>query len=51
MFELLVTGLFLFGGLIIMPLAYGLALLICNPVPLHRKNQTKDGAEKKCGWK
>lgn len=51
MLELLIVGFWLFGGLIVMPLAYGLALLICNPVPLRRKNQAKDGAEKKCGWK
>lgn len=51
MFELLVTGLFLFGGMVILPMVYGVALLICNPVPLRRKNRAKDGAEKKCGWK
>lgn len=51
MFELLIVGFFFFGGLIVMPMAYGVALLICNPVPLRRKNQAKDGAEKKCGWK
>lgn len=51
MLELLIVGFWLFGGMIIMPLAYGLALSICNPVFLREKNRAKGGAEKKCGWK